>query len=427
MKKQLQRFVLLVTVGLSLGGCAVAPPTQLSHVLNSGHQAAIIPITQKKVALNRQLKPLFKPQKVALLLPLSGPLSSAGHAVLRGFLANYYAEEASSSANATSIKPALDIIDTHPLGAEKALRQAVQDGVNLIVGPLSRQSVQAVINLPHNNIPWLTLNYFQTDFSDNTVYQFGFSAEGETANIAQQAWAAEYRHPLIITGRSALGQRITKQFDQTWQQLGGRVAGQISVVPKENENKAVARALLVDESKDRATALRKLLLRQMDFTVRRRQDIDMVFIQASSAQARQIRPALKFYFAGKLPVLSLSGIYNGRPQLYKNKDLEGVYFTAAPWQLQKPPFLNAIKQAWPDSTNVNLNNLYAMGADVVHLYPYLPALAQTPNVALSGYTGLLYMENNQEIHRQLQWATFRKGKIVEQALPAIVASSGAVQ
>jgi len=412
MKIKLQHYLLLIITSVWLGGCSLNPSSPRSSLsnpfLSSKYESTVQPV--------RQQVAMTTPDRIAIMLPLTGPLSEAGHAVLRGFLASYYNDGLIEKRRTVKQQPVIQILDTYKLGAVNALNQAVKSNANLIIGPISHQAVQKTLSFSHSHIPWLILNYGRSTLTNRSIYQFGLSAEDETAFIAQQAWLAGFRHPLIIVDKSALGSRVSQQFSKIWQQLGGTIAGGTSIGKNENNNKAVANILLVDESRSRAASLRKLLLRRMDFSIRRRQDIDMIFVQTSPEQTRQIRPALKFYFAGSIPVLALSSIYNGRSQPYQNKDLDGIYFTAAPWQLTTLPIMRAIKESWPEFSYSNVQGLYAMGVDVGQMYSYLANMKQSSRFVFKGYTGELFMDADQQIHRRLNWATFKGGQIYSSKL-----------
>jgi len=92
------------------------------------------------------------PTRVALLLPEHGPLAPAGRAVREGFLAAYFEEQ--------RVRPELLVFDTGstPEDALLAYQQAVSAGVDAVVGPLSRDSVNALFERGPVSLPVLALN-----------------------------------------------------------------------------------------------------------------------------------------------------------------------------------------------------------------------------------------------------------------------------
>ena len=78
-----------------------------------------------------------QPGRVGLFVPLSGVLATAGRAVRDGFIAAYLDDTA-------PLKPPLRVYDTAagPIGA--VYEQSQADGVDLIVGPLSKHRLEAL-------------------------------------------------------------------------------------------------------------------------------------------------------------------------------------------------------------------------------------------------------------------------------------------
>ena len=107
---------------------------------------------------------------IALLLPLSGRQQSAGMAVRDGFIAAHLAASGSQRAE-------LLVYDVALLGVSEAHAQAQNAGARLIVGPLLRESVQAM-NQIGGAIPVLALNYLPDGESARTgLWQFGLAPE----------------------------------------------------------------------------------------------------------------------------------------------------------------------------------------------------------------------------------------------------------
>ena len=89
------------------------------------------------------------PMKVAMLLPLSGSLAAAAAPVRDGFLAGYYGERRR--------RPELRFYDT-TAGASAAYARAAAEGNDFVVGPLSREEVDAVFANDAPPVPLLALN-----------------------------------------------------------------------------------------------------------------------------------------------------------------------------------------------------------------------------------------------------------------------------
>ncbi|MGH8192016.1 MAG: penicillin-binding protein activator, partial [Rhodanobacteraceae bacterium] len=122
------------------------------------------------------------PSKVALLLPATGPVATAGAAVRDGFFTAYFHTPVTQEQ-----RPAIHVYDTGGTadGAVGAYRQAVTDGAALVVGPLGRAAVAAVFAQPSLPVPVLALNHAQGNVPTPTgSYEFALLPEAEGAQLA---------------------------------------------------------------------------------------------------------------------------------------------------------------------------------------------------------------------------------------------------
>ncbi len=58
-----------------------------------------------------------------------------------------------------------------------------------------------------------------------------------------------------------------------------------------------------------------------------------MFLAATPAQARQIKPALAFQYAGDLPVYATSHLFTGSNDPARDRELSGIRFCETPWLL----------------------------------------------------------------------------------------------
>src|SRR3989338_6374254 len=125
MKKMLSliKLTLMATL-LLLGGCASVQT----------HQPAL---------------PL-SPQHIALLLPLSGPLSPYATAIRNGFFTAYYEQK-----NRTGTAPSISVMDTTGQPIQTVYKTAVAQGADFIVGPLDKTNVTALVNTQVLPVPVL--------------------------------------------------------------------------------------------------------------------------------------------------------------------------------------------------------------------------------------------------------------------------------
>ncbi|OQX37982.1 MAG: hypothetical protein B0D91_05500 [Oceanospirillales bacterium LUC14_002_19_P2] len=347
----------------------------------------------------------YQPEKIALLLPLSGPLAQAGEAVREGFMAAYY-----EAAKKKLHTPEIQFYDSASGNPVELAQKAEDDGAGLVIGPLGRNAVENATSNSQLAIPQLTLNYADNTQSLSPIYQIGLAAEDEARQGADRAWKDGFRHPVILIPDSDWGQRVANAFNQEWQELGGEVLTTDRYTGNGDFNQAASKLLLVNESQQRANNLRRILGKKLDFTPRRRQDADMIFMAATAANGRQLKPALDFYFAYDLPVYTTSGIYSGHQDPAKDRDLSGIRFPVMPWYLNRDSALkDVITQEWPSSTG-QYGSLYALGADVWRLYPRMDQMSRSAGAQMFGATGTLSINTQGYVERHLIWQYFDNGR-----------------
>jgi hypothetical protein len=171
----------------------------------------------------------------------------------------------------------------------------------------------------------------------------------------------------------------------------------------------------IDESQRRYRSLEHLLNEKISFTPRRRQDVDFVFLAAYPRQARQIRPQLKFFYAGDLPVYATSHVYTGNLNQERDRDMDGLAFGDMPWVLSESTThrnLRTTLDPYISKAGNQLQRLYALGIDAYNIIAALNTLKQYPYERFDGETGSLSLDGKQRIHRQLTWVKFRSGRPV---------------
>jgi outer membrane PBP1 activator LpoA protein len=339
-----------------------------------------------------------RPRHVALLLPLSGPLSAAGEAVRDGFIAAQF--EALAAGGAV---PRLSLYDTHAEDAASAYARAVDSGAQFVVGPLDKPSVEQVSMLPVREVPVLALNA-TTAPPEQGMVQFGLLPEDEGVQIAERTWREGHRRALMLTARSAWADRLGDAFRARFGELGGRIVAQRSFANVREIDDAVSGGLLIGESERRARALAQLLGERLEHEPHPREDVDFVFAGADPVAARTLKPALEYYFAGQLPVYASSHVYDGGAQA---EDLSGIRFCDMPWRLLDLSERRHVEAAFPDAARGNAA-FYALGVDAWRLHAQLPQLGAGQR--LPGMTGTLSLGADGRLGRELTWAIIRDGR-----------------
>jgi outer membrane PBP1 activator LpoA protein len=365
------------------------------------------------------------PRQIALILPLSDRFAKAAAAVRDGFLAAYYAQDTSppegSFNTPSSFVPGIRIYDegSDPTTIELVYEQAINDGAEFVVGPLNKDAVSRLAERSDLPVPVLALNYSEhhghsteRPVSPN-LFQISLSPEQEAQQVAERAWLDGHNRAAIIAPNTAWGERVAKAFSERWLQFGGHVVEKQSYDAKKSDYSLPIRKLLnVDESQQRRRELRRLLGQKLEYIPRRRQDVDFIFMAASSRQARLIRPQLRFHHAPKVPVYATSHSYGGTVDADMDRDMNGVMFADMPWTLTTERDTSGLKAEitalWPNEAK-RYSRLYALGVDAYHIIGQLNTLRRNRSDYYRGETGDLYLDINNRLQRRLIWARFERG------------------
>jgi len=346
-----------------------------------------------------------RPQQIALLLPMQ---NMVGQAISDGFMMAFYHAAAQSQP-----LPAIEIFDTTETREIGPLyQQAVRSGADLIIGPLDKDLVRQLRMMNSLPTPTLALNYLDDgDVIPRNLYQYGLAPEDEIAQLVSLAWQSGHRKAAVLT-RDSNDNRIRNSFAQQWQTQGGQVLSSATFRDASSYSDTVRQLMHIDRSEARAEALLSTLPRDNIVSIpRRRQDIDLLFLQASPQEGKQLLPTFAFHYAGDVPIFALPSIYDGNAAPGANRDLNDTVFVDAPWLLRNNDELKPdANDLWPNADNSTLMRLRAMGIDSFRLNDRLAQLDNFPGISLQGATGTLRMSETGRISRQLLPALFSEGQ-----------------
>ena len=347
-----------------------------------------------------------KPQQVAMILPFTGKLAPLGKAIRDGFMATYH--QTRGRGNPAPQVRTYDCADGQQVG--KLYRQAVADGAQLVIGPLRKEVVEALLEqVPQFEVPVLALNRAKGEQFPANFYQFALAPEDEARQIARIAASEGYQRAMVLIPEGDWGMNVARAFSEHWRQAGGQVVAQATFEGKANNYSQIIKdAMQLDRSEKRAQKLTWLIGNNIEFQPRRRSDIDFIFLVARPGEAYAIKPLLAFHYAGDVPVYATSHIYTGIPAPAKNRDIDGVKFVDSPWALtDQAPEKSLILKELPQSRHYQ--RMYALGVDVYRLYPRLQQMSRLLESRVYGESGILSLNELGQIERQLLLAVFEEG------------------
>ena len=402
-----------------------------------GHSARIELLgTQSALPLNRY-------NHVALLLPLTSNFGSAAQAFYDGFL-----DAHSKDSNVYRPTISLHDIGDNPSLAPFYFQSAILEGADFVVGPLGRAAVNNLLAQEKPELPTLVLGDIPTEFSATNIYGLSLSPELEAKQVAQKAFADGHRQAGIFRSATPWGDRAAAAFAEQWMQLGGTIATNKSFPGAiEDYSRIIQKLLSVNESFGRKAALSSLLGLNLQFSPRRRDDLDLLFFAGNASQARLLVPQLRFFQAHDLPIYATSNIFTGNVNPAVDADLDKLIFGDMPWMIdiryQQPLSTGDA----PEDSNTNdqqssenssetadtsetepsivdtrpipksnysfspLDRLYALGLESYHLLPRLSALREDSWQQYNGEAFRASIEANGNVIRHLDWATFDQGHI----------------
>lgn len=356
--------------------------------------------------LERSKELATRPANIALLLPLSGRFAAAGESVLDGIMAAYYQDP-----QRDNIHIRVYDIGEQPQQVMQSYWQAQAEGAEFVIGPLDKSAVELLAQQDSLPIPTMALNSAATPVMDN-FYQFSLAPEDEAREVAERAWSEGHTQAAIFVPDTSLGERLSSAFSQRWQELGGRIVSQDKYIPTNYDfSDPIKKLLNIDDSEFRKQRIRQLLRQGVEYTPRRRKDIDFVFLAAFPQQARLIRPQLKFFHAGDVPILATSHIYSGEVNTHTDRDINDIYFCDMPWTLDAPSPQQQLRQSSELKRHGGqLQRLVALGIDAYQLVPLVPMLEAYNYERYRGETGNLQIDKRHHVIRQLLWAQFENGQ-----------------
>jgi outer membrane PBP1 activator LpoA protein len=311
------------------------------------------------------LDPALAPH-IALLLPTgSDAFARAAEAVRQGFA------EAAKKQIGTPIAARLYPISDDPTQVVATYRGALASGARLVVGPLTRNGVNAIAATANLlQVPTLALNTPEGVPSNPfNLYTLSLHIEDEAREIARVALADGRRKALTITDGSLLGRRMRDAFVAEFQSGGGF---QIADYPYATDPATLDKLREVAMSEGVA---------------------DMVFLALDASRARTVRPQL-----ASLPAYGTSQINPGSsPASFV--DLSELKFVDMPWMLQPDhPAVMVYSRGAPLGSD-DLERLRALGIDAFRVAQEL--YAGKRNIDLDGVTGHLTLGPDGRIRRTL--------------------------
>ena len=227
--------------------------------------------------------------------------------------------------------------------------------------------------------------------------------------VAKKARQDGHYYAAVMTPDNTWGKRMKNAFSAYWQKSGGLVVDTVDYKSENHDfSDSIKSMLNIDLSESRKKAVSRTIGRQLEFTPRRRQDIDMLFMAAFPRQAKQIPLQVIYHHGETIPIYSTAHIVSNYHNARQNIDMDGVHFSDMPFLLGSIQDTVSQQNSYQSTL---YQRLFAMGVDSYQLAPYVDYLYKNPSESFSGDTGKITINHKGHIVRSLPWATFDQGNV----------------
>ncbi len=333
------------------------------------------------------------PRHIALMLPQSGPLSSAATAIRNGFLSSHL-HHLSSAAN-QDVR--VTLYDTERSSMTSLLDRAITEGVDVIIGPLDKDRVRTVVKGDTLDVPIIALNRVAEATIYNThSYQLAIVVEDDALAIAQKLVDLRIKRVLLVIGSEFWAARASVSFKS---QLPNNVEVVDETVLNDltNITSEVAEMLHVAQSNLRHEDIQRIASGKIQFTARRRDDIDAVVAFVNIDEFDSLAAAMHYHFAGEIPILAAEPTF--RDSDGGNEYTTGTTFTSMPALIYSSDLTHSLRTSFSDAEV--LFPLYVFGSDAYKVALNLTTLKR--GEPIYGHTGMLSMKEHGVISRLPIW------------------------
>ncbi|SFN04750.1 hypothetical protein SAMN05216516_10281 [Izhakiella capsodis] len=393
----------------------VAQPASQGQVAASSQNAAQ-PVVQTPVGSENN--PIMAPSNAAFQPDNGDPPPPA--AVSKPALPQI--TDSTPSSSATQVQ----VYDTSNQPIAQVIAKAQLDGATLIVGPLLKDNVEKLANIP-TAINILALNEPQKVQNRPNICYFALSPEDEARDAAHHMWMQGKRHPLLLLPRSALGDRVSTAFAEEWQKLGGSTVlqqrfGSIAQL-KQGINSGVGISLsgtpvITSQQEPQQISIAGVTIPAPPSATSQAAESadgnpDSVYVVATPNEIQLIKPmiAMRTSSRSNIAIYASSRSYQAGEGTDFRFEMDGLQFSDAPLLAGSNPGLMA-QAAQSFNNDYSLIRLYAMGIDAWKIANHFTEMRQIPGYQINGETGVLSANNDCVINRKLTWSQYRQGKIV---------------
>lgn len=400
-----------------------------------------------------------KQGQIAVLLPLSGRLSSQGEAIKQGMLSAYLREVGESANNTSQQSNQLVFIDT---GSNTDMPTSVNaellTSFDMIIGPLLKSHVarvdsfgipqlkQVVLNKAesdsqasansdknndnHSNVSTLS-NLAESSATASITAYFALSPEQEAEQLVLLMRKRNIASPILIRDNSVVSDRMASAFIQAWENTEPKIdlantntqrktnIQEITFTSNKSMRVGITSALDVLQSQQRIKQLENLSQERVYSVTRNRRDIDAFVVFSRPDELELINPiiesSISLFTNEQLPVFASSYSYDHKQSKNSQRDLRNLVFVDMPWLIENSngnrrndELSRQVDELFNQPPSAFLR-LFAFGYDALAVADNLAQLSIFDHMKIDGLSGTLSLDGSLELNRELAWFAITEG------------------
>lgn len=304
---------------------------------------------------------------IAVIMPFSGKLATYGNAFRYGIM---------MAQRDKSLTSSIRYYDSNTNDVKAVYDQAIQEGAQFVVGPLTKENVSKVVT-SGVQVPTLAINAFDHLSIDN-AYFFALSPENEGAQAASKIRNDGHYLPLLLVPDTEKGNRIIAGFQKQWFNFGGNST---NLIIKKFKTK-----------NDASLAITQGMTNN---------DVDAVYLCGSPLEVSMMKTQIEVTYPAKRDYYITNNSNPGNLRASVTKKMKGILIGDMPWLLDDSSLKTSIKENL-DVSNINVLTFFALGYDSISIVPDIA------NMALNGYpiaglTGTLTVNHDGKVNSEVTW------------------------
>jgi outer membrane PBP1 activator LpoA protein len=345
-------------------------------------------------------------RRIGVILPLQGASRRAGDSVLAGMMAGYWADDPEQRARLT-------FYTEEQYGSlARAYATALDNGAEVIVGPLQKDAVQRMVETTIIAKPTIALNTTKSPgWQERNLYQFSLAIEEEAINAARALYASGYRRVFLLYEDNDVGNRAMRAFSSEMLRQDGRIADTLVVGAD-----ALSYDVQAQQIADATHRVKVFSLNPQEQRYQVFRDGDAVFVAGEREGIAGMTRALRAAGIAELPIVTTSHGDSLDPAL------NDVYMVDMPWMVDA----QMRTEVW-GRTPVDFQGearrlderLFAMGMDGYRLARNIQWMGQNRDRRLDGVTGVMTIDGAGRVERTLVLATREGSKMRVVTLPQV--------